>query len=141
MLPTLCLAAPLDACLPSRGRGRRHAYSLQPSRIRAAAHAPQSNLVIPPAASLPRTCPSLQRLGRRRGIVSACGLLADDPADGGAAAVGPALAGRSEGADQQPDQAELQRQLAAARAEADGWRALHAQLHAYCVDQLLPAPS
>ncbi len=94
-----------------------------------------------PAASLPRAWPSLRRLGRRRGIVSACGLLADDAADDGGAAAGPGPAGRGEGAELQPERAELQRQLAAARAEADGWRALHAQLHAFCVDQLLPAPS
>lgn len=41
----------------------------------------------------------------------------------------------------QPERALLLRELEAARAAAEGWRALHAQLHAYCVDQLLPAQS
>ena len=76
-----------------------------------------------------------------RGVVRASGLLGEDFPDSDSAACSWAGANPDPTATQQPGREELQRQLDAARAEAEGWRALHAQLHAFCVDQLLPAPS
>ena len=87
---------------------------------------------------LPTTC---LLCGWSRGVVQASGLLGESFPDSDGAASSWAGPSPSPAPTQQPDREELQRQLVAARAEAEGWRTLHAQLHAFCVDQLLPAPS
>lgn len=78
---------------------------------------------------------------RSRGVVQASGLLGESFPDSDGAACSWAGPNPDPEASHQPGREELQWQLDAARAEAEGWRALHAQLHAFCIDQLLPAPS
>ena len=80
-------------------------------------------------------------IGWSRGVVQASGLLGDDFPDADAAACSWAGPDPDPAPTQQPSREELQRELDAACAEAEGWRVLHTQLHAFCVDQLLPAPS
>lgn len=87
-----------------------------------------------------RSCPPFTSRGCCRGISRASGLFGDEGASD-SSGVGPSGAGLSSEPSQQPDRAALLRELEAARAEAEGWRALHSQLHAFCVDQLLPAPT
>ena len=76
-----------------------------------------------------------------RGVVQASGLLGEDFPGADGAACSWAGPDPDPAPTQQPGLEELQCQLDAARAAAEGWRALHTQLHAFCVDQLLPAPS
>ena len=75
-----------------------------------------------------------------RSIARASGLLGDEDVSD-SSGVGPSGTDLSSEPSQQPDRAALLRELEAARAEAEGWRALHSQLHAFCVDKLLPAPT